>query len=75
LHRFWYPVPGKDNIPRPPPAWEDLPSEQAVRHSFNFITGKWVQQSINVNIDRVPFARGSLRFAYYMRVRLVVASD
>ncbi len=53
--------------PRPPPTWDDIPAEQALRHSFDFSSGRWVQQAIVVKIDREFFARGSLRYAYYMQ--------
>eukprot|EP00455_Lapot_gusevi_P055170 TRINITY_DN8957_c0_g2_i6.p1 TRINITY_DN8957_c0_g2~~TRINITY_DN8957_c0_g2_i6.p1 ORF type:complete len:274 (+),score=28.16 TRINITY_DN8957_c0_g2_i6:135-956(+) len=55
------------SIPRPPPDWHDLPTERAVRHSYDFTNSTWVQANIVVKMDRVPFARGSLRYAYYMQ--------
>ena len=58
----------KGTIPRPPPSWSEITSERAVCHMFNFKSSKWVQQPITVKIDRDPFARGSLRYAYYMLV-------
>jgi hypothetical protein len=56
---------------RPPPDFSKLPTERAVKHTFDPLTQSWLETSVKVKIDDKPFAKGGLRYAYYM----VVDSD
>lgn len=51
----------------PPPNWADLPLEHATKHVFDHVTGSWSHQRIRIKLAKHPFARGTLRLAYYMK--------
>lgn len=43
-----------------------LKSERAIKHVFDGETGTWTKTKIAVKMSKKPFARGTLRLAYYM---------
>eukprot|EP00121_Abeoforma_whisleri_P002748 Awhi_evm1s2472 len=55
-------------IPHDVPTYQNLPVYDAIRHTFDFDKGRWRDTKMKVQIDDVPFARGGLRYAYYMRI-------
>jgi hypothetical protein len=58
--------PARTVIARPPPNWEELQSERAIRISFNIQNRSWTEEPTNIKVDLTPFANGALRMAYHM---------
>mmetsp|Transcript_7902 Transcript_7902/g.19912 ORF Transcript_7902/g.19912 Transcript_7902/m.19912 type:complete len:459 (-) Transcript_7902:224-1600(-) len=56
------------------PMWDEVRTERAIEHTFDPVTHLWGQHEIFVKVAPKPFARGALRFAYYMRTEGKCAS-
>jgi len=53
-------------VPKAPPDFSTLPSENALLHEFDVKAGTWSHTQRKVKIEENPFAKGSLRLAYHM---------
>eukprot|EP01104_Vermistella_antarctica_P017758 TRINITY_DN6350_c0_g3_i1.p1 TRINITY_DN6350_c0_g3~~TRINITY_DN6350_c0_g3_i1.p1 ORF type:complete len:436 (+),score=91.23 TRINITY_DN6350_c0_g3_i1:361-1668(+) len=53
---------------RPPPDFDTIEHERAVRIWFDPTTHKWHRQKIFVKIEATPFAKGGLRYAFHMQL-------
>lgn len=54
-------------VPRPPPDFSTIPTEEAVKHFFNLETRSWQSEPVIVRLDDTPFARGGLRLVYHLQ--------
>eukprot|EP00670_Eutreptiella_braarudii_P000169 CAMPEP_0174301330 /NCGR_PEP_ID=MMETSP0809-20121228/58988_1 /TAXON_ID=73025 ORGANISM="Eutreptiella gymnastica-like, Strain CCMP1594" /NCGR_SAMPLE_ID=MMETSP0809 /ASSEMBLY_ACC=CAM_ASM_000658 /LENGTH=422 /DNA_ID=CAMNT_0015407069 /DNA_START=23 /DNA_END=1291 /DNA_ORIENTATION=+ len=52
--------------PTPPPAPQEARFEKATRYDYVFELNKWNSSPMNVRIQKQPFQKGSLRYAYHM---------
>lgn len=56
-------------IPSPPPDFNNLPEENAIKHKFeieNDGTKRWIQYPVKIRMDKSPFARGGLRVVHHL---------
>lgn len=63
------------SIPRPPPDWATLPSEEAVLHTYSLDTNSWSNTKVTIQIEATPFARGTLRYAYHLNGLATFGTD
>lgn len=54
-------------VPHPPPDFESFPSERALLNVFHLPEKRWSYHGVDVKIDHLPFAKGSLRTAHHMQ--------
>jgi hypothetical protein len=53
-------------VKKPPPDFNPISLENAVRYTFDVDTASWSQATVQVKIDPDPFASGNLRKAHFM---------
>lgn len=58
--------PMKTIIARPPPVWDDLQAERAIKLTYDNKTRTWKEETTMIKVDLTPFAQGALRMAYHM---------
>lgn len=56
-------------MPHPPPNFDVINAERAIKYVFNWETKKWTESYCKVKMDDIPFAKGGLRLVYYLQVR------
>ncbi|GBG28347.1 Alpha-protein kinase 1 [Hondaea fermentalgiana] len=54
-------------VPRPPPDFGQIPTEEAVKHYFSLESRSWKSEPVTVRLDDTPFARGGLRLVYHLQ--------
>ena len=59
---------GIEQPSRPPPDFEEIKPEEAIKHIFDPHVRSWSQHPCQVRLDSEPFAKGTLRKAYYLQV-------
>eukprot|EP01098_Paradermamoeba_levis_P008406 TRINITY_DN3487_c0_g1_i1.p1 TRINITY_DN3487_c0_g1~~TRINITY_DN3487_c0_g1_i1.p1 ORF type:complete len:489 (+),score=129.55 TRINITY_DN3487_c0_g1_i1:115-1581(+) len=52
---------------RPPPNFEELSIETAIKHTFDPELQVWTKRTVQVRMDLQPFAKGGLRKAFYLQ--------
>jgi elongation factor 2 kinase len=63
------------SIPRPPPDWASLPSEEAILHTYSLDSNSWTNTKVTIQIEDTAFARGSLRYAYHVNGLAAFGND
>jgi elongation factor 2 kinase len=53
-------------IARPPPKWDDIDTERAIKITYDIFKRNWNEEPATIKVDRTPFASGALRVAYHM---------
>ena len=59
---------GIEQPSRPPPDFEEIHPEEAIKHIFDPHVRSWSQHPCQVRLDSEAFAKGTLRKAYYLQV-------
>lgn len=57
----------QEYVPPREPNFEGIKAEIAIKYTFDPKTGEWAQKTIQVMVEKIPFAKGGLRKAFYLR--------
>ena len=63
---------GIEQPSRPPPDFTEIQPEEAIKHIFDPHVRSWSQHPCQVRLDSEPFAKGTLRKAYYLQVFIFI---
>ena len=51
----------------PPSDWNKIRSEKAEKWTYSYEKEKWFKEQCKVKIDKVPFAKGGMRYVFHLQ--------